>query len=220
MMKIGDADEVTKVNEPASGRRVRWPRTRRALRWIEHLLAAAVACFLLLVLSPLPEWAYARMDRQDPLRPAKYIICLGGNPNRVIEAVLLLNEGYGEKLIVSNNPAASPMMRDLAIEFGAAPDRVLMDNQSWRTADHPGSVVRSCGVDPGRDPCIIVTSYEHLMRSKACFEKAGYRDICMREVRWERRFHHSRGLRGHIAIMPSLVYEYAAMAEYWLRGYI
>ncbi|HVP12645.1 MAG TPA: YdcF family protein [Phycisphaerae bacterium] len=197
------------------------PRRRscwRFLRWIEHLLAAVSALLLLMLVSPIPDWLFVRLDRQSDLRPAKYIICLGGPPSRVIEGARLLSEGYAESMIVSNNEVAAPMMRSLAIDWGAPPERVLVDPHAYKTLDHPGSVQRSCGVDPARDVCIIVTSYIHMARSKACFEKAGYKHIIMREPRWEREFRPPPGIKTNYWLVPELIYEYAALAEYWLRG--
>jgi uncharacterized SAM-binding protein YcdF (DUF218 family) len=193
---------------------------RRTLRWAEHLLAALSALLLLAFASPVPQWLHDSLDRQSELRPARYIICLGGAPSRVIEAARLLQEGYAPQLIVSNNQLAAPMMRDLAIDWGAPPGCILMDSHSYRTLDHPASIQRHCGVDPAQDVCIIVTSYMHMARSKACFEKAGYKHIIMREPRWERRFRPPPGIKNNFWLIPELIYEGSALAEYWLRGAI
>jgi uncharacterized SAM-binding protein YcdF (DUF218 family) len=196
-------------------------RRRRYLRWIEHVLATAAGLWLLLLVSPLPRWLYTRFDAQGELRPAKYIICLGGDPARIIEATRLLDEGYGEELIVSNNPEAAPFMRQFAAEWRGRTDRILIDDGSWRTADHPASIRRTCGVDPTNDVCIVVTSFTHMLRAKACFEKAGYRHIIMREPRWDRQFRvPGGGVKANYWIMPELFYECAALAEYRLRGWI
>jgi uncharacterized SAM-binding protein YcdF (DUF218 family) len=208
------ADMTTQGTRPP----IEGQRLRRGLRWLEHLLAAMSVLFLMLLFSPIPCWLYRALDRQSDLRPAKYIICLGGAPGRVLEAARLLQEGYAEKMIVSNNELAAPMMRNLAVDWGAPADRVLLDSHAYKTCDHPASVQRSCGVNPGEDVCIIVTSYGHMMRSKACFEKAGYKHLIMREPRWERQFRLPPGIKGNYWIMPELIHEYAAFGEYWLLG--
>ncbi len=183
-------------------------------------MAAGAILQMVILFSPIPRWLYAKMDVQDSLRRADYIVCLGGDPTRVFEAVRLLDEGYGEKIIVSNNPVASRMMRDLAVRWGAPPDKVLVDPGSWRTADHPGSIQRSCGVDPRHDTCIIVTSYVHMVRARACFTQAGYQHVIMRELRWEREFRDPRTWRSNFWIMPELLYEGAGLVTYALCGYI
>jgi uncharacterized SAM-binding protein YcdF (DUF218 family) len=190
------------------------------MRWAARVLAVAMGLHLLFVLTPLAGWWFDAMDCQDELQAAEYIICLGGEPQRVLEAARLLEEGYAERLVVSNHGPAAGMMRDLAIEWGAAPDRVLVDDQSWTTRDHPDAVSRAAGIDRERDVCIIVTSYLHAARSRACFEKAGYRRLILREPRWQRRFRDPDGLNfsRRVKMLPQLMYEGAAWVEYWLRG--
>jgi uncharacterized SAM-binding protein YcdF (DUF218 family) len=194
-------------------------RARRVLRWVEHVLAGVGAAVLLCATTPAPMWLYDAMDRQDRLAPAKYVICLGGDNARVIEAARLLREGHAERLIVSNYGMAAAQMRDLAYEWGAPYSKILVDDGSRRTADHPGSIQRRCGVDPARDVCILVTSYSHMARSKACFAKAGYQRLILREPRWERPAYFD-GYRTGFWVMPRLVYECAAWVEYWVRGYV
>lgn len=192
----------------------------RCLRWTVRALALVMGLHLLLVVTPLTAWWFAAMDAQDELQPAEYIVCLGGDPQRVLEATRLLEEGHAQRLVVSNHGPAANMMRDLAIEWGAPPGRVIVDAESRTTRDHPSSVGRAAGIDPDRDTCIIVTSYAHMARSRACFEKAGYRRLIMREPRWERRFRDPQGLNfsERVKRLPVLVYEGAAWVEYWLLG--
>ncbi|MFQ5429915.1 MAG: YdcF family protein [Phycisphaerae bacterium] len=199
--------------------RARHPRTRRCLRWIEHLLAAGAALWGLLIVSPIPDWIENAMDCQDPLARADYILCLGGEPARVLEATKLLQEGYAEKLVVSNRGESARQMRDLAVEWGAPPEKVLVEDRSRSTMDHPRAIQRAVGLDPARDVCIIVTSYTHLPRSRACFAKAGYRHLIMRDLRWERAFRRTRRptWRGRFLRLPKLVYEGAAWCLYWVR---
>ena len=193
---------------------------RRSLRWLEHAVATAAIAGILAVALPFQDWIESAMDCQDELNSAEYIICLGGNPARVIESVRLLQAGYADRLVVTNNAEASIRMRDLAIDFGAPPERILIDDRSHRTLDHPASIRRAVGLDPRKDTCIIVTSYTHLPRAKACFERAGYKRIIMREPRWEREFRLAgrRSWRSRFLAMPYFIYEGAAWMEYWIRG--
>ena len=192
--------------------------TRRWLRGMEHALAAIGGLLLLMVFTPATQWLHDALDRQTPLAKSKYIICLGGDPARVIEACRLLNEGYGETLILSNHDEYTDRMRDLALDWGAPADRILLDHRSQKTYDHAPALRDHLHVDPANDACIIVTSYTHLARSKACFEKAGYRHLVMREPRWERQFRSAGGWKYRFRIFPSVVYEYTAWLEYYVRG--
>ena len=195
---------------------------RRALRWGEHCLAALVLLVFVVVLTPVGSWLYGNFDCQNPLRPAKYIICLGGDGQRVLEAARLLRDGYGEKLIVSNHGPAAGKMRDLAVDWGAPADRIIVDDRSPKTRCHPYTACRAGDIDPANDVCIVVTSYHHMKRSRACFKKAGYRHLIMREPRWERdaRNVDRMGFVGRVKVLPNLLYEGAAWVEYWIRGVI
>jgi len=194
-------------------------RPRRVLRAFEHGLAAFGLAVLICWTTPLPIWLHNAMDRQDKLQPAKYILCLGGDNGRVIEAVRLLKDGYGEKLVVSNHGFEARRMRDMAYDWGAPYDKILVDDESRRTADHPASIIKNCGVDPAADSCIVVTNYLHMARCKACFEKAGFKRLIMRQPRWERSGY-SDVYRTGFYILPRLLYECAAWVEYKLKGFV
>ncbi|MBK8267974.1 MAG: YdcF family protein [Planctomycetes bacterium] len=90
----------------------------------------------------------------------------------------------------------------------------------FTTRDHPAGVRTAAGLDPEKDTVIIVTSYSHLRRARACFEHAGYKHIIMQEPRWERRCRapEETGWKSRFLIYPQLVYEAAAWIEYKCRG--
>ncbi len=215
---MNDQTQGSNAGSAQAARRPPARAWRRTLRWVEHGLALVGGLLLLMVCTPLTQWLYDALDRETPLAKAKYIICLGGDPARVIESCRLLSEGYGEKLILSNHDQYTDKMRDLALEWGAPADRILMDRRSSTTLDHPGAIRDGLGIDPQNDSCIIVTSYAHLARSKACFEKAGYRHLILREPRWERQFRSAGGWKYRFRILPYVAYEYAAWVEYYCRG--
>jgi uncharacterized SAM-binding protein YcdF (DUF218 family) len=200
------------------------PKRKRS--WISRIARGGELFFawsgfiaLLLVATPLTNWLFDVLACESKLTPAKYIICPGGDAARIIESARLLSEGYGEYLIVSNHGPFTKAMRDLAVEWGADPARILMDNDSVKTRHHARSIIEHLGVDPARDSCIVVTSYTHMARCKACFEKAGFKHLMMREPRWERSTRPiERNWKWRFKALPELIYEYAAWGEYWVRG--
>lgn len=218
---MSPSDQATQPTQNVPPDRPR-RRVHRVLRWIEHFIVAVALGIVIFIASPIPAWIYADFDCQGELRHAKYIICLGGNSSRVIESVRLLQEGWAEKLIVSNHDRFADQMRDLAVDWGAEPAKIVVDHKSWTTRDHPRAVEQAAGIDPANDVCIIVTSYTHMQRARACFEKAGYKHVIIREPRWERDFRapEESTWKARFMIFPHLVYECAAWVEYWLRGAI
>ncbi len=195
------------------------PRLRAVLRWAEHSFALICLLGIALMFTPIPRWLFFNLDRQQPLAEADFIICLGGDPERVLEATKLLQEGYASILIVSNSGETADQMKELAVDWGAPPGRVRVDHESKRTVDHPTAVARNCGVDPRSDHCIIVTSMTHMARSEAVFQKAGYRHIVLREPRWERDFRVMKGWRSNVMSAAEILYEYTARLQYRLLGY-
>jgi uncharacterized SAM-binding protein YcdF (DUF218 family) len=193
---------------------------RRALRILEHAFAVLALMMLLFWTLPIIDHVYPMLDRRTPLAPSQYIVCLGGEPYRVLEGVQLLKEGYAPKLIVSNHAEASEAMRALAIEWGARPDQVVVDSNSHNTAEHPAGVRQSAGLDPARDQCIIVTDYLHMARARACFEKAGFQHIIMCDPRWSRTKRPPESVAVRMRVLPAMLYEAAAWVEYKFRGYL
>ncbi len=192
----------------------RWTR-RLAILWLCASLATGG-----LSISPAVDSIVAAIDRQQHLEKAQYIICLGGDPYRVLEAATLMREGWGEYLVVSNTPGSAEAMRQWAIGWGAPADRIIVDAGATRTLDHPHSVRVAAGLDPAADRCIIVTDFTHLPRSEACFRNAGYRHMIMQEPRWSRSARGSRpySVKTRLRLVPDLLYEGAAWVEYWLIG--
>lgn len=193
---------------------------RRWLRRAVFVCGVAFVGVVLFILSPLPNVIFNAMDCQDPLTRADYIICLGGDPSRVVEAAKLLQEGYAPTLVVSNRGESAARMRAQAVEWGAPADRIVTDTHSSQTSDHPAAVAKAAGIDIKHDTCIIVTSYAHMARARAVFAKAGYRHIIMREPRFERQARSPEGKswRGRFLNFPTLVYEGAGWVQYWLAG--
>lgn len=198
-------------------------RSRRWLRRLERGLALSALAVILWFVLPFQEWIYRGMDRQGPLQHAAYLICLGGGQARVVESARLMQEGWADRLVVSNHGAFGKQMADMAAEWGVPRERILVDDTSVTTRDHPAGV-RRLGVDPAKDLCIIVTSYTHMPRSQAVFEKAGFRRLILREPRWEREQrnipHWRYGWRARIDTFTAVLYEGAAWIEYKLRGAI
>lgn len=197
------------------------PRRRRSLiRGLEHLFAAMALLVVVLIATPATRVLFDALGSEDPLEKADYIVCLGGDAARVIESARLLSDGYAPRLIVSNHGEYAAQMRDMAVEWGADPERVLVDDRAYKTRDHPYTIAKSLGVSAADNRFIIVTSATHLNRSRACFEKAGYRHLILREPRWERdaRSRSSRDWKWRFRKLPDVVYECAAWVEYYIRG--
>ncbi len=198
-------------------RRSRW---RRLLKWGVRLLAALGLFFAVLLFTPLLDVTYLKFDRQGQLEKSDYILVLGGEPYRMLEAAELWKEGYAPTLVVSNHDEAAEEMRQMAIHWGVPPERVVVDRLSWTTADHPRRIQQATALDPATARCIVVTNFMHMARSQAVFEKAGYRRLIFREPRWTRVKKPPQAVKSRLRVLPEVIYECAAWVEYWARGWV
>lgn len=194
---------------------------RRVRRTCINMLALASLGVILLIVTPLTTVLFDALGSEDPLEQADYIVCLGGDNARIIESTRLLKEGYAGKLIVTSHGTHAAEMRDLAIEWGADPSAIVVDSNAVKTRNHPTSIKENLGVNPETARLILVTNFTHLGRSRACFEKAGYRHLIMREPRWERTGRPKvRDWKWRFRVLPDVIYEYTAWLEYWIRGVV
>ncbi|MBI4580400.1 MAG: YdcF family protein [Planctomycetes bacterium] len=206
--------------------RSRGPIRRAAeflFRGLRNVLAFMMAVVLLLAFTPLGNLLFRHLSVTvaDPPK-ADYIVCLGGGMGREVRAAQLWHRKVAPIVIVSNRPGAAEWMRTLVEQTGVPHDRVLVDDTSYTTADHPEGIARVPGVDRHRQRFVIVTDHVHSRRAQACFLKAGYEHVTF----WG-------GLKGvnppttywewcewRIINLPMIVYECAATAKYTWRGTI
>lgn len=177
---------------------------------------------ILMVLLPIPERIYHWLSVSNPTPPAAdYIVCLGGGSEREGKAAQLWHRKVAPMIIVSNAPGAAEWMCNLLVDCGVPREKILVDNRSHTTGDHPAGVARLPGVDPKAHRFVIVTDHTHGRRSRACFSEAGYTDFVIYSGRnprpgdsyWD-------GCEWRIANLPFIVYESAAIVQYWLQGKI
>jgi hypothetical protein len=214
------SSSVTPQQGFAAGKPPRRLRRRRVLNWGVRLLAALGLFFAVLLFTPLLDVTYLKFDRQGELEKSDYILVLGGEPYRVLEAAELWKEGYAPTVVVSNHDEAAEEMRQLAIHWGVPPDRIVVDRLSWTTADHPRGIRQATALDPATARCIVVTNFMHMARSQAVFEKAGYRRLIFREPRWTRVKRAPQAIKSRLRVLPEVIYECAAWVEYWARGWV
>ena len=144
------------------------------------VLAGAAA----LVFTPAGNWLGDRLIRVDPVEQADYIVVLGGDVERSVEAARLYREGWASKVIVSSLGQDVEHYGRVLAMFGVPESAILYDRQSDRTAAHPASIAGLAGIDREKTRLIVVTSLYHTSRARACFVQAGYRHIAMRAPAW------------------------------------
>ena len=206
------------------------PSTRRAIRllrrllrlmqWTVNLLVLATA---LMVLTPAGDWLGKSLLRVDPLTKSDYIVVLGGDSERTVEAAQLYRQGWADKVIISAKPNGARRLARTAGAYGAAAEDIILDDKPAITADHPGTIAALAGIDRENTRLIIVTSCSHTARARACFIADGYRNVCMRPPAWQLTAELTlpeRTCLGRLKRLPMHVYEVLALGYYKLRGWI
>lgn len=104
----------------------------------------------------------------------------GETEERVERGVELFKSGVAPILIMSggapNDPPAAARMRDLAKALGVEESRILVEGQARSTLQNAIFVSRQ---NPGLldEPIVIVTHRYHLLRSRASFAWAGFKNV-------------------------------------------
>ncbi|MBP7936582.1 MAG: YdcF family protein [Phycisphaerae bacterium] len=195
---------------------------RRGYRLTRAALVLIALTQILLVLTPAVERLYAWLDVTKPPAKADYIVCLGGNPARLLWAVDAYRRGFAPKVIVSNHPVAAEWMHDTLIQCGIPRDRIMTDSTSGTTEAHPAGIDRLPGIDPQTTRLLIVTSHHHSRRAADCFAKAGYRHFSVFGAGFlpQKDVAYFMRVRSRLQLLPHVLYEYVGLVQYWLMGRI
>ncbi|MCP4374966.1 MAG: YdcF family protein [bacterium] len=219
-------DKTTATDSDSAGKEFGHPRRsflRRIWLLAQWMVNLVFAGCLILVFTPAGDWLGDALIDVDSLTKADYIVVLGGDDERAIEAANLYRQGWAPKVIVSSLEHDASRLADLIKNYGVPVDDILVDGAGGRTATHPKTVAQLSGVDKKTDRFIILTSPYHTSRSRACFERGGYEHICMQSPAWRRggRYRHRGTGWGHRAttLSPKL-YEVLAWTMYRVRGWL
>jgi len=216
-------------SEPGSLKidRPKAPPCCRLLTWlyrrVRGLLALGMLVILLLVFTPAGTWLEQALDVTQPPQPADYIVCLGGNDERLIWSAELFKQGLAPSVVVSNMDGAALAMRKRIEDMGVPAECILVDSSSRTTGDHPAGVAALPGVDPTSQRFLLVTNREHSRRAAACFRRGGYRQFSVCAGRSTSRTEGPTAAmdwRERFSELPRLAYEYAGLLKYWLQGKI
>jgi len=176
---------------------------------------------IILIFTPLTEKLYLHLNVAGPPTQADAIVCLGGQPYRVIRTARLYFQRWAPRIIVTSTPGSAEDMVDILLMMGVPRERILVDNASRVTSDHPAQVARLPGVDPRNQRFLLVTDHNHSRRALACFRRAGFQHVSVYAgPPPPSEPEPSKVWRWRIQVLPTVAYEYAALLQYWLQGHI
>ncbi len=185
-------------------------------RWCRRVFidvsALGFASFLLLTFTPIGNFISARLIESTPLDElpqADAIVVLGGDLFRTADAVRVYRAGKAPMIIISGETNDFlPILRAGLVPPGA----VRIDGAPKRTVDHPRTILSVNGISRS-SKLIIISSALQQRRALRLFQKAGYTNVWVCSMEWERYLAEGKGR------MPSdqfsrILYEFGA----WIKG--
>ena len=92
---------------------------------------------------------------------------------RLVEAFSLWRTDPSKKIIVTGHSDGPGIMRQVLLDMGVPPDRIMIENQSTNSF----TCTRNVGTIVQDKPFVLVTSAGHMPRSMAVFRKLGMNPI-------------------------------------------
>jgi uncharacterized SAM-binding protein YcdF (DUF218 family)/glycosyltransferase involved in cell wall biosynthesis len=219
-------------------REVRWEERLRRLyrtgrRRVARMAAVLLLGYLLLFYSPFI-WNIAEPLRvSDAPRRADAIVVFaggvgesgvagGGYQERVRHAVELYRGGYAPRLIFSSGFVftfqEAEVMRDLAIALGVPASTITLEQRAASTLENVVHVRDILQQDDART-ILLVSSPYHMRRAVLTWRRqVPTIDVAATPVPASQYYAHGRG--ANIEQIRGILWEYAAVAAYWWRGWL
>lgn len=227
-------DAVASRGHDASG----WEERLRRLyatarrRTAEGLIGAA-ALYLLLFQTPALWWAAAPLQLSAPPQAADAIVVFaggvgesgkagGGFQERVAQAVDLYRAGYAPKLIFSSGYVftlrEAEVMKAVAVDNGVPAEAILLEEKAANTHQNVTYTKQLLDQHQWRR-ILLVSSPYHMRRATSTWHKlAPEVAVTPTPVPQSQFYSHERG--ASLEQIRGILHEYAALANYWWKGWV
>ena len=216
----------------------RWEERLRRLyrdnrRHVAAVLIGIVVAFLLLFETNLVWWGAAPLKVTAPLANADAIVVFaggvgesgkagGGTQERLQRAIDMYDAHYAGHLVLSSGYTYSfpeaELMKAAAVQQGVPADAVVLERRSTNTFENV-SYTAEIFRQHGWHSMLLVTSPYHMRRALLVWHKVAP-DLRVIPAPPDRSqfYDHTRG--ASLEQVEAIAHEYAAIAGYWLRGWI
>jgi uncharacterized SAM-binding protein YcdF (DUF218 family) len=194
---------------------------------------AIVVAYLVLFETPAL-WAIAAPLRlESPPQQADAVVVFaggvgesgqagGGYQERVKHAVDLYRAGFAPRVIISSGFVfafkEAEVMRSLAIDSGVPDSAILLETQSANTHENVTST-REILKASGWRRILLVSSPYHMRRALLTWRKAAPEvEVIPEPVPQSQFYAHARG--ASLNQIRGILQEYAALVDYWWKGWI
>lgn len=230
--EIGDLLEEKRNSRDGWDLRLKRIYNRERQRLLGGIIAL-VLCYLIVFWSPLVWWIASPLRVVEDPRPADAIVVFaggvgesgeagGGYQERVLHAAELYNAGYADRVILSSGYVfafrESDMMQRLAVDLGVPAAAITIEEQAASTLDH----VRSARDNLARhanSSAILVSSPYHMRRALLTWHRQAPAVDVIPSPPPQSQYY-ARGDAVRLEQIRGILWEYAAIAVYWLRGWI
>ena len=204
-----------------------------ANRLLEALGAAAIAGFLLIAYTPLPNVLGHQLAVPEEMAPSDAIVVLGAGMSadgklsqpslaRAVRGIELHQLGYAPFLVLLGPARQEGYASEAEVRWRLArtmrvdPSDIIVEPRGLTTRDEArllGETLSRRGIRQ----ILLVTETQHLIRSKQLFENAGFRVFAASADSYSIN---PRGAWGRIQLMKRIMEEQMARIYYRAAGYL
>jgi uncharacterized SAM-binding protein YcdF (DUF218 family) len=206
---------------------------KKARRRTAQTLLGAAAVYLLLFQTPALWWVAAPLQQAAAPRAADAIVVFAGGvgesgkagvgvQERVAQAVNLYRAGYAPTLIFSSGYVftlrEAEVMKAIAVSNGVPAEAILLEEQAANTYQNVTYTKQLLDRNQWRR-ILLVSSPYHMRRAVATWRKvAPGIAVTPTPVPESQFYSHTRG--ASLEQIRGILHEYAALANYWWKGWV
>ena len=202
---------------------------RRALQFV----VPVAALFVLAFYTPVAWWIASPLRLSAPPQPADAIVVFAGGvgesgtagvgvQERVARAVDLYRSGYAPAILFSSGYVftlrEAEVMKAIAVANGVPPEAVLLEQAAANTYQNVTNTTRILD-ERGWRRILLVSSPYHMRRALLTWRKAAPQIAVTPTPPAQSEFYrHETG--ASLDQIRGIAHEYAAIVQYWLKGWI
>jgi uncharacterized SAM-binding protein YcdF (DUF218 family)/glycosyltransferase involved in cell wall biosynthesis len=206
---------------------------RRARRRTLEIGVALVVSYVLLFETALPWMIAAPLRLEQPPRASDAIVIFaggvgesgqagGGYQERLQRAIELYDQRFAPRIIISSGFVfafkEAEVMRTIAVERGVPASAIVLETESANTHENV-TLTHAVLAREGWRRILLVSSPYHMRRALLTWRKAAPEIEVVPEPATASQFYeHERGAT--LTQIRGILTEYAAIADYWWKGWI
>ena len=206
---------------------------RRATRRTVEIAVALVVTYVLLFETSFPWLVASPLRLEQPPRASDAIVIFaggvgesgqagGGYQERLQRGIALYDQGFAPRIIISSGFVfafkEAEVMRTIAVERGVPPSAIVLETESANTHENV-TLTHAVLRREGWRRILLVSSPYHMRRALLTWRKAAPEiEVIPEPVSSSQFYEHGRG--ASLTQIRGILTEYAAIVDYWWKGWI